>query len=147
MGYFSVWMDDAFALPHARGRRGPQKAENTCTCRSFPLASGAPFQECQEFPPLTRKAVVTLRRKKKRQPGCRTPETRRNRVWRFLALEEAADVGENFGVHDGSDASGLRVLLAGVVNAEQTWRSRGDFGFGSMCEFVLRARSNHAALL
>lgn len=56
-------------------------------------------------------------------------------------------MGENLGVHGGGDATGLRVLLAGMVDAEQARSSRRDFRLGAVSESEERAGSNHAALL
>jgi hypothetical protein len=51
-----------------------------------------------------------------------------------LAYEEPADAAQNLGVHGGGDAAGLRVLLAGVVNAEEVRAVAGEFGFGAVRE-------------
>lgn len=76
------------------------------------------------------------------------PHSKRRVVRRLgLVLEEPADFGQNLGVHGGRDAAGLRVLLTGVVDAEEARSSGGDFGFRAMSEFETRARSDHAALL
>jgi hypothetical protein len=81
-------------------------------------APGAHFRECQEFPLLVRHVAPTPRAGKRRPLGCRTPKSTARLSGGLLVLEEAADLDENSGVHGEGDAAGLRVLLAGVINAE-----------------------------
>src|SRR5262249_44813301 len=54
---------------------------------------------------------------------------------------------KDLGIHRLNDAAGLRVLLAGVVDAEQAERTRNNFCLGTMRKLEKRARSNGAALL
>src|SRR5690348_17521829 len=111
--------------------------------------------KCRRFPSVVRKELPThltgsemgaarphnwpsLERARQEHNGA-------NGEWLFF--EEAADPVEDLGVHGGSNAAGLRVLLAGVVDPEETRRSGGDFCFGAVGEFEKRAGSNDAALL
>ena len=64
-----------------------------------------------------------------------------------LLREKALDAAEDFGVHRGSEAAGLGVLLAGVIDAEKAGVARGEFGFCAVGERVGGARGDGAALL
>src|SRR6516162_1011810 len=62
-------------------------------------------------------------------------------------FKETPDSAKNSGVHGGSDAAGLRVLLARVIDGEQARRSGGKVRFRPVSELVRRSRNDDAALL
>jgi hypothetical protein len=62
-----------------------------------------------------------------------------NRVRELFCMQIFTDAREDFCVHGFGDAAGLRILLAGVEDAEQVGEAGADCGFGSVGEFVCRA--------
>lgn len=62
---------------------------------------------CRQIPSSPRQGFPTLRGLECRGTG--------------LIFQEAPDSAQDVGIHGGSDAAGLRILLAGVVDAEQSW--------------------------
>src|SRR6266567_3648715 len=63
------------------------------------------------------------------------------------SFKETPDAAQNSGIHRGRYAAGLRILLAGVIHAVQTWRARRNFRLRAVHEFVQSARSDQSALL
>ena len=55
-----------------------------------------------------------------------------------LVFQKAPDAAQNGGVHGGRYTARLRILLAGVVDAEQTRRARRNFRFRAMRKLVER---------
>src|SRR5215469_1878772 len=51
-------------------------------------------------------------------------------------FKETPDSAKNSGVHGGSDAAGLRILLARVIDGEQARRSGGKVRFRPVSELV-----------
>src|SRR5882762_7118023 len=90
-----------------------------------PDTNGRGQDNCRQIPSSPRQGLPTLWELECRGTG--------------LILQEAPDSAQDCGIHGGSDAAGLCILLAGVVDAEQSWRARGDLGFRAMREFVQRA--------
>lgn len=62
-----------------------------------------------------------------------------------LVFQGAPNAAQNGGVHGGSNTACLRILLAWMIDAEQSRKSRGNFGFCAMRKPVQHARCNHAA--
>jgi hypothetical protein len=71
----------------------------------------------------------------------------RSREFRRLMFKETADAAKDLRIHGWRDAAGLGILLARMVDAEQSGRARRDFGLRAMGEFVKRTGGYHAALL
>jgi hypothetical protein len=61
--------------------------------------------------------------------------------------EKVANAKQDFVVHGGSDAAGLGILLAGMVNAEEMRAIEGKGNFGTVGELVGRSRSDQTILL
>src|SRR5277367_5363008 len=64
-----------------------------------------------------------------------------------LVGEEEAEALQDLRVHGGGDFAGLRVLLAGVVDTEETGPGCRKLRFGAVAESVGCARSDDVALL
>ena len=144
MECFSVWMGNAAVMPDASyrgvasGRKYVHLSESFARVRSpFPRVSGVSTSGMQG-------RTDTSGWESGSRAVNRTPKGQFREG--PLLFEEAADSVEDFGVHGGGDAAGLRVLLAWMVDAKQTRSSGRDFGFGPVREFEARARSNRTAL-
>src|ERR1700675_2497724 len=64
-----------------------------------------------------------------------------------LVAKKLSDVSQHLGVHGRRNFTSLRVLLAGMIYAEQSGRGWRQLNFSSMCEAVRRARSDEPSLL
>jgi hypothetical protein len=69
-----------------------------------PDTNGGGQDNCRQIPSPLRQGFPTLQ-----ELECRGVE---------LILQEAPDSAEDCGIHGGSDAAGLRVLLAGMIDPE-----------------------------
>jgi hypothetical protein len=106
--------------------------------------------KCRRFPAVVRKVLPTLLAGSEMGAASAAPPTGQARASEprqehnganggWLFFEEAADATQDRGIHGGGDAAGLRVLLAGVVDAKQARRSGRDLCLGAVSEFVERA--------